>query len=175
LRALRPAASRRRAAARVPAVPAAVLADHRELGHGLEELSTVADRLPDLDPAAALRAVRRARAFLVDELLPHELEEERTVYPVLAHRTPGEDPTPPLRRSHREIARRIRLFGRLVDELPAEDLEPDEILELQRALWSLHAVLELHVTLEDELYAGLRSTSPPSPPSAPDTSPAAAV
>jgi heavy metal translocating P-type ATPase len=155
LRALRSPRWRRRAR-RVPEVPAAILSDHEQLSGGLEELSTLADQLPDMEPAAAAAAVARARAFLADELLPHELEEERTVYPALAALFDGEDPTPPLSRSHREIARRIRLFGRLVDELPATGFETDEIADLQRELWGLYAVLDLHVTLEDELYAGLR-------------------
>jgi soluble P-type ATPase len=155
LRALRSHRWRRRAR-QVPDVPAAVLSDHAQLADGLEELSTLADQLPDLDPADAGAAIARIRTFLADELLPHELEEERTVYPALAVRFDGEDPTPPLTRSHREIARRIRLFGRLVDELPATGLESDEITELQRELWGLYAVLDLHVTLEDELYAALR-------------------
>jgi hypothetical protein len=107
---------------------------------------------PRTPPPEAIEGVRR---FLVEELLPHELEEERTVYGALGDVHAGVDPTPPLIRAHREIARRIRLFARLVDELPTSRLEPDEVLELQRSLWALHAVLDLHVTLEDELYAEL--------------------
>jgi heavy metal translocating P-type ATPase len=142
-------------------VPARVLADHHALTAGIDTLSTLADQLPDLEPAAAAAAVDRVRRFLVDELLPHELEEERSVYPALRRLHDGEDPTPPMVRSHREIARRIGLFARQVDELPAVGIEPDELAELQRSLWSLHAVLDLHVTLEDELYAGLRPTGSP--------------
>ena len=154
LRALRPPGRERRAR-RMPAVPAEILADHAELGAGLDELSALGDQLPDMAPADAARAIARICTFLVDELLPHELEEERTVYPALVDLFDGEDPTSPLRRSHREIARRIRLFARLVEELPDSGPEPDEIGELQRELWGLHAVLDLHVTLEDELYSGL--------------------
>jgi heavy metal translocating P-type ATPase len=154
-----------RAAARTRAqveVPDRVLTDHAELKAGIGGLAELADRLPELAPGAAAVAIADARRFLVDELLPHELEEERTVYPALSALYGGEDPTPPMVRSHREIARRIGLFARQVDALPELDIEPDEVLELQRALWSLHAVLDLHVTLEDELYAGLRPTGEPS-------------
>jgi heavy metal translocating P-type ATPase len=160
LRALRSPRGERRAR-RVPEVPADILSDHADLRAGLERLSALGDQLPDIEPTARGRAIARVRTFLVDELLPHELEEERTVYPALVGLFDGEDPTLPLRRSHREIARRIRLFARLVDELPETGLEPDEIAELQRELWGLHAVLDLHVTLEDELYAGLRVTAGP--------------
>jgi hypothetical protein len=66
-----------------------------------------------------------------------------------------EDPTLPLVRTHRELARRIRLLDRLVTDLGDEGPEPDEVLDLQRSLFGLHAVLELHLSLEDELYAHL--------------------
>jgi heavy metal translocating P-type ATPase len=153
LRALRPARAERRR--RVSSVPAHVLDDHADLRAGLESLAQVADQLPELAPDVAAEAIEGVRRFLVEELLPHELEEERTVYGALGEVHPGLDPTPPLIRAHREIARRIRLFARLVDELPTDGLEPDEVLEVQRSLWALHAVLDLHVTLEDELYAEL--------------------
>jgi heavy metal translocating P-type ATPase len=142
-------------------VPAGVLADHAELREGLEAMAEVADRLPELPAARAAAAIAEVRRFLVDELLPHELEEERTVFGALGDLHDGQDPTPPLVRAHREIARRIRLFARLVDELPASALEEDEVLELQRSLWGLHAVLDLHVTLEDELYAELEPSGWP--------------
>ncbi|MTV25851.1 heavy metal translocating P-type ATPase [Nitriliruptoraceae bacterium ZYF776] len=112
-----------RAARRVPTVPAEVLADHRGLARGLDHLSTVADELPDLDEDEARDQVERVRRFLVDELLPHELDEERRVYPALAQLFDGQDPTAPLARSHREIARRVRLFDRLVSELPETGAE----------------------------------------------------
>jgi heavy metal translocating P-type ATPase len=164
LRTLRPpvTATRRRGAV---TVPARILEDHDALTGGIDALSELADQLTELEPRAAVAALQRARGFLLDELLPHELEEERRVYPALVDARTGDDPTAPMIRSHREIARRIRLFARQVDELPAEGPEADEVVELQRSLWSLHAVLDLHVTLEDELYASLRAPEPTGPPS----------
>jgi heavy metal translocating P-type ATPase len=135
------------------------VADHAELQAGLEDLGIVAEALDRLDGAEALGALRRVRAFLADELLPHELEEERTIYPQLRGLLAGEDPTVPLVRTHREIARRIRLFSRLVEEIDPAGPDPDEILDLQRSLFGLQAVLELHLALEDELYAYLPATS----------------
>jgi iron-sulfur cluster repair protein YtfE (RIC family) len=199
LRALR-GVRRRRPWHAVPSAPAQVLADHRHLSRGLEDIAALAERLEDLPQHEGLRALARTRAFLVDELLPHELEEERTVYPAVAALFPGEDPTAPLVRSHHEIARRIRLFARLVDDLPipltagrikgadlwgvepeelppstggseaarieggrrwgVEHIDREDIVDLQRALWGLHAVLDLHFTLEDDLYSQLPASTP---------------
>jgi heavy metal translocating P-type ATPase len=135
-----------------PVAPPDVLADHRHLRQGLEDLAILAERLDEYDPATAVTAVRRTRQFLADELMPHEFEEERTVYPAVAAASNGEDPTAPLVRSHREIARRIRLYSRLVDDVAADGPDAEDVVDLQRALWGLHAVLDLHFILEDDLY-----------------------
>lgn len=161
LRALRTPSRWRRD--RLPSVPADVLIDHDQLAGGLEQMSALADALPELSGGEARREVERTRRFLVDQLLPHELDEEEQVYPTVAELFKGEDPTQPLARSHREIARRIRLFDRLVEDLPTAGMGADEKAELQRLLWSLHGVLELHIMLEDELYAELRSTATAAP------------
>jgi heavy metal translocating P-type ATPase len=144
-----------RAASEQRTVPAAILTDHRHLRGPLEELVHLADRLDDLAPVAALEQLAGMRRFLSEDLLPHELEEERTVYPAVRAVYADEDPTAPMARSHREIARRIRLFERTVDELPPEGPDREDALDLQRSLWGLHAVLDLHLALEDELYAEL--------------------
>lgn len=135
--------------------PTQVLVDHGELSSGVDDVAIVAEQLDRLDPEVAGRRLREVRDFLVDELLPHELEEEAAVYPTLRRVFLDEDPTLPLVRTHRELARRIRLFDRLVDDLGPSGPEPDEILDLQRSLFGLHAVLDLHLSLEDELYAHL--------------------
>jgi heavy metal translocating P-type ATPase len=159
LRAVRTPGRWQRARRPVAVVPERVLADHRQLTPVVAELATLAEQLEHLPAAPALTEVRRLEAFLRDELLPHEIEEEERVYPLVADVTPGEDPTGPLRRSHREIARLIRLYTRLVDDLPDEGPDREDVLDLQRSLWGLHAVLDLHLLLEDELYSGLTTSA----------------
>jgi heavy metal translocating P-type ATPase len=139
--------------------PDHVLTDHDHLGPGVAEVAIVAEQLDRLDREVAGERLRRVRDFLVDDLLPHELEEEATVYPTLRAVFADEDPTLPLVRTHRELARRIRLLDRLVTDLGDEGPEPDEVLDLQRSLFGLHAVLELHLSLEDELYSHLPEAS----------------
>ncbi|MEX0953348.1 MAG: heavy metal translocating P-type ATPase [Nitriliruptoraceae bacterium] len=129
--------------------------DHDQFSAGLEDLGLVAGQLDRYEPAEAAEALTRIRDFLVDDLLPAELEEERTVYPALRVVFDQEDPTSPLVRTHREIARRIRLFDRLVDDIGSDGPDRDEVLDLQRSLFGLHAVLEFHLALEQELYSHL--------------------
>jgi len=64
-----------------------------------------------------------------------------------------EDPTGPLIQTHHEIHRLTRLYGRLVAQLPPEGPRPEDLRDLRRALYGLHAILSLHFAQEEELYS----------------------
>jgi len=128
---------------------------HRTLRPQVAELAALAARLDVLDPAQARRELEAIRAVLEDELLPHEREEQRVAYPLIVEMLGREDPTGPLVQTHHEIRRLVRLFGRLVDRLPAAGPFPEDIRDLRRVLYGLHAILTLHFAQEDELYSML--------------------
>ncbi len=127
-------------------------AAHRTLRPVVEEIASLAMQLDALPPQQALAQLKRVRDFLIEELLPHEREEQQTAYPVIAQMMKGEDPTGPLTHTHHEIARLSRLYGRMVDQLAPQGPGPDELRNLRRALYGLHAVLKLHFAQEEELY-----------------------
>jgi len=129
---------------------------HRALHARIEELAEVAARIESAAPEEARTSLLKVRAFLLSDLLPHERAEQETAYPQLAALSGGEDPTGPLVHTHREIARRSRLFARLVDQLPPSGPGPEDLPDLQRALYGLHAILRLHFAQEEELYLLLR-------------------
>jgi hypothetical protein len=93
------------------------------------------------------------RNTLEKELLPHEQEEQRSAYPLLARMLKDEDPTGPLIQTHHEIHRLVRLYGRLVAQLPPEGPRAEDLRDLRRALYGLHAILSLHFAQEEELYS----------------------
>lgn len=130
---------------------------HRELRPRVEALASLATRLEMLTSDEARAELEEARDFLMDELLPHERDEERRAYPVVAGMLPGEDPTFPLAQTHREVERLARLFSRLVDRANLEPTPGGDIRDLRRVLYGLHAILALHFAQEDELYASLET------------------
>jgi heavy metal translocating P-type ATPase len=130
-------------------------AEHQELLPVVNRNRTVADRLDASDAAAALADVRAVHAFLVDDLLPHEANEEASFYPVIAETLGGEDPTAAMVRGHVEIAHLVRVLGRLLDELPPEGPGADDLPELRRVLYGLYAILRLHFAQEEEAYLSL--------------------
>jgi hypothetical protein len=87
--------------------------------------------------------------------LSHERYEDQTVYPSVASAAGDDDTTAPLSRTHREIFHLIGLFGRLVEDLPASGPDEGDHRDLRRVLYSLHAILELHMAQEEELYVAL--------------------
>jgi heavy metal translocating P-type ATPase len=135
------------------ALARSLAATHDTLRPRIEELADLAGHLEAMAPAECRARLERARAFLVEEVLPHEQEEQRTAYPVLGQILRLEDPTGPLIRTHQEIHRLVRLFSRLVDQLPPEALPGESLRDLRRTLYGLNAVLTLHVAQEEELYS----------------------
>jgi soluble P-type ATPase len=120
----------------------------RQLAEALREGAEAIGPTP-----AALPALTQVERRLRDELLPHQAEEERALYPAAARRLGGPDPLAPLVRMHAEmegLAERVAVLLRLADgdwEVAAP--------ELRRALFGLEALLRLHLAAEEEMLAGL--------------------
>ena len=142
-------------------ISATLRAEHRELQSGIDRLRTVADALQRPTPERARAELADLHRFLTDELLPHELAEERDVYPLLAAAAGDEDPTPPLRHTHREIVRITRLLGHAIDALGDDGPTEDDLPELRRLLYGLHAVMRLHMAQEEEAFGVLDAAGEP--------------
>ncbi len=140
-----------------PETRARLIGEHHELASGIARLRRVADQLDVLTPVEAGVELRTLRAFLTDTLVPHEEEEDRTVYPILAGAIGTDDATSALHGTHTEIFHLIRLFGRIVDETGPEGPALADRTDLRRALYGLDAVLRLHMAQEEELYASIDS------------------
>lgn len=102
----------------------------------------------------------KTRAFLVEELVPHEEHEDREVFPMLARAARSDDLTAALHRTHTEIFHLIRLADRMVAELPEEGPAPEDLNDLRRVLYGLDAILRLHLAQEEERYMALGDEHP---------------
>ncbi len=134
---------------------ARLIAEHRSLAPGIARLRVVADQLDAMGPEDARTALLEVQRFLVETLEPHEADEDRVVYPILARSMGTDDATAALHRTHTEIFHLVRLFGRIVDEIGTDGPTPDDRTDLQRALYGLDAILRLHMAQEEELYASI--------------------
>jgi hypothetical protein len=130
-------------------------AEHASLRPDVARIRTVADALDRTRPTESLAMVREVHRFLVEELDPHEQAEDATLYPILDRVLGGNDPTATMSRAHVEIAHLIRRLGRVLDDIDPVNPDGDDIVELRRLLYGLHAILELHFAQEDEGYLSL--------------------
>ena len=129
--------------------------EHRQLAPALRELHVLARALDQLPPAEARQRLTALRRVLVEELVPHELAEDAVLYPEVARVIGGEDPTGVMSRAHLEISHLVRRVSTIVDELDPEGPEDGDRQELQRLLYSLDAIMRLHMAQEEEAYLPL--------------------
>lgn len=129
--------------------------EHATLRPDLDQLRRTADQIGVAPPQDVLASLRRVQHFLVDELLPHEQAEDVQLYPVFDRLLGGSDPTGTMSRAHVEVAHHVRRIRHLIDDLDGNDPDPEDLIELRRALYGLHAILVLHFAQEDEGYLSL--------------------
>ncbi len=58
-------------------------------------------------------------------------------------------------RAHVEIAHQIRRLGQLIDDIGVDGPDDEDIEEIRRLLYGLHAILRLHTLQEEESYLSL--------------------
>ena len=138
-------------------------AEHREFAPEMARVRTVADRLGTMTTEETFGELEAVRSFVVDRLPRHEEEEEAAVYPVVAELMGGEDPMGAMSRAHIEIDHLARVYQQLLEELPEDGPTPEDLMDLRRVLYGLHAVLRLHFAQEEEAYAWLVSDEEPAP------------
>ena len=162
LRALRSGRTEGRLEAADAALVRRFKAEHSALRPDLEAIRVAADAIGIVPGDRAMAMARDVHHLLVDEVQPHEEAEDAQLYPVLARVLGGADPTGTMSRAHVEIAHLIRRLGRLVDDIGSAEPDDDNLVELRRLLYGLHAILRLHFAQEDEGYLSLADDTEPS-------------
>jgi len=130
------------------------IAEHLDLLPNVTLLRDAADALGDGDPRA-LDVVRAAHRLLVDQILPHEKDEDLHLYPIIESVLGGIDPTATMSRAHVEISKLTGRLGDVIHQLAGGPLQRADVREMQRLLYGLYAILDLHFAQEDENYLSL--------------------
>ena len=128
--------------------------EHRVLAPKIDYLRELGDMLDEIPPAELGRHLAQAGAA-VEELVTHEKTDEREVYRDIAQGMSGDDPLAAMSRTHQEIFHLARTYERLVAALPIDEPDPEDLVDLRRTLYALHAVVRLNVAQEEELYSSL--------------------
>jgi hypothetical protein len=64
----------------------------------------------------------------------------------------GRDPMAAMSRTHREIIHLVGVYGRLVEDWPGAGSDSMLVGDLRRVLFSLEAIMRLHLAQEDEIF-----------------------
>ncbi len=127
-----------------------MLQEHERLRRLGVRMRRAADQLDAAapPPEADLRAIV---AELQTLLLPHQQTEERLLFPQLAQRLGGRDPTGTLIRMHEELAELSSRLAGLAGSLDPQAASDGERREVRRLLYALDAIVALHLTAEEEV------------------------
>lgn len=129
--------------------------EHASLRPDLERIVLAADAIePGRDPAQAER-VGAVLTFIEDRLLDHAYVEEQALYPVVSRTLGAPQAADTMRRDHVEIARLTNELKALHGTLTEGALAADQARALRRLLYSLYAIISLHLAKEEELYLPL--------------------
>lgn len=128
----------------------ALYEQHRAVRPVVERVRRVADGLSDADHGLeAIEPVRQLLDQLEHQLLPHERAEDVELLPIIAKAMGGADPTGALNRTHGEIEHYVTRLRRVLADVEATG-EVQDVVELRRLLYGLHAILRLHNAQEEE-------------------------
>jgi len=129
-------------------------ADHLKLVKVVETLNDLASDFNRLAPERVPTELQTLIGLLEQQLLPHERDDEKRLYPLLGAYLRGDDPLAALSHTHREIFRLISVLKHLGDKLSVEP-KTAELDEIHSTLIRLDTLVALHFSQESELYSDL--------------------
>jgi hypothetical protein len=151
LRALTPAAKSVRD--KMPSTAGTALRlDHERLEAALDHLREIADALDNCDTEDATRLIIEADGIVEREVVAHERNDERAVYPEIANFLPDRHGLGAMSRAHREIIHLARLLRRLSGGLSPGDVDRYLIRDAQRLIESIEALVRIHNAQEEDIY-----------------------
>lgn len=124
--------------------------EHHHIAERLVALRATADAVGMVPPGDLRRAIDEVLQFLDEHLLPHAAAEDEVLYPFVGHLLGSPLATATMRRDHSEILGLAHELQRLRDRLGDA-----AATDLRRVLYSLFAVVRLHLAKEDEIYLPL--------------------
>jgi iron-sulfur cluster repair protein YtfE (RIC family) len=129
--------------------------EHRELLPHIDQLREVADRAGEATAAELRAGVDGALDFLRGHLLIHATAEERVLYPAVARAAGSPRITATMERDHAAIAALIDDLAAARERMGTGEPGADDLAELRRTLYGLHALVRVHFDKEEEVYLPL--------------------
>jgi len=138
---------------KMPAAAATTLRqDHKRMEPTLDRLREIADGLDAVEGAGAVTLISEADDIVSRQIVEHERDDERAVYPQVAKFLGDRHGLGAMSRAHREIIHMARLLRRLADGLTAQDTDHYLIRDAQRVIEGIEALVRIHNAQEEDIY-----------------------
>jgi heavy metal translocating P-type ATPase len=126
--------------------------DHERMEMALDQLREIADGLDTAEGQSAVTLILEADDIVSRQIVEHEREDERAVYPRVSKFLADRHGLGAMSRAHREIIHKARLLRRLADGLTAPDVDHYLIRDAQRVIEAVEALVRLHNAQEEDIY-----------------------
>jgi len=126
--------------------------DHERMERALDRLREIADGLDTAEGQSAVTLISEADDIVSRQIVEHEREDERAVYPRVSKFLADRHGLGAMSRAHREIIHKARLLRRLADGLTAPDTDHYLIRDAQRVIEAVEALVRLHNVQEEDIY-----------------------
>ena len=138
---------------KMPAAAANTLRQaHERMETTLNRLREIADALDAAEGEGAVRLISEADDIVSRQIVEHEREDERVVYPSVSKYLGDRHGLGAMSRAHREIIHRARLLRRLANNLSPEDADHYLIRDAQRVIEAIEALVRIHNAQEEDIY-----------------------
>jgi heavy metal translocating P-type ATPase len=138
---------------KMPAAAAMTLRqDHERMETALDRLREIADELDTAEGQGAVTLISEADDIVSRQIVVHEREDERAVYPRVSEFLADRHGLGAMSRAHREIIHMARLLRRLADGLTASDADHYLIRDAQRVIEGIEALVRIHNAQEEDIY-----------------------
>ena len=118
----------------------------------LDRLREIADGLDAAEGAGAVTLISEADDIVSRQIVEHERDDERAVYPRVAKFLGDRHGLGAMSRAHREIIHMARLLRRLADGLTAQDSDHYLIRDAQHVIEGIEALVRIHNAQEEDIY-----------------------
>src|SRR6516164_5322237 len=126
--------------------------DHERMESALDRLREIADGLDSAEGQSAVALILEANDIVSQQIVEHEREDERAVYPQVSKFLADRHGLGAMSRAHREIIHRARLLRRLANNLSPEDADHYLIRDAQRVIEAIEALVRIHNAQEEDIY-----------------------
>ena len=126
--------------------------DHERMEMALDRLREIADALDTAEGAGAVTLISEADEIVSRQIVEHEREDERAVYPRVSKFLADRHGLGAMSRAHREIIHLARLLRRLANGLTPLEIDHYLIRDAQRVVEAIEALVRIHNVQEEDIY-----------------------